>query len=415
MKGTIGPFSMSAAHSERTKGIPTASFGQTFNDPQSHVIDTHSFVDLGYRTALAEDTELLSRLHWGRYDYQGDYVYDFPPRIANRDGSRGRWWGAEAKLVSNRYANHKLVLGVEYRRDYQRDMFNFNIAPYEVILDDRRTGDRAGVYLQDELMLRDDLLLNAGVRYDHDSITEGTFNPRVALIHKVTAATTLKAIYGSAFRSPDAYELYYELPGANGQRANPELKAEHIRSIELIAEHHLSTDARLTASVFHNTVSDLLTQTLEASSGLLIFHNLNKASARGVELEFEKVWVGWRKLRTSYSWQRAYDSQTGTTLVNSPHGLGKLQWSTPIFHANWRAGMDAYYVGRRNTIRGETGGYWLANLTLSSLRLPQGMELSGSIYNLFDRRYADPGFDVHLQDAIQQNGRSFHIKLSYTF
>ncbi|HJV81272.1 TonB-dependent receptor plug domain-containing protein [Noviherbaspirillum sp.] len=142
VKGALGPFSLSAARSERTKGIPTASFSQAFNDPRSHSVDTQSVIDFGYRTTLADCSEFSSRLYGGRYDYRGDYAYDYPPLTINRDGAGARWWGAEAKLMATRYADHKLIGGVEYQQDYRRDQLNFDLDPYSVHLDDRRTGRR---------------------------------------------------------------------------------------------------------------------------------------------------------------------------------------------------------------------------------------------------------------------------------
>lgn len=417
LKGALGPFSLSLAHSERRKGIPTASFSQVFNDPRSHTVDTQSFADFGYHTALDENTELSSRLYWGSYDYHGDYVYDFPPLTINRDGSLGRWWGAETKLVTTRHAGHKLVLGAEYQRDYQRDQFNFDVDPYARYLDDRRRGNRTGIYAEDEITLREDLLLNAGLRYDHNgSPHESAVSPRLAMIYKATAATTLKAIYGTAFRAPNAYELYYQVPGEGGQKANPGLAPERIRTFELSAEHHLSANARLTASVFHNTVSDLISQTRDPDDGLLVFRNFDRATARGLELEFEQAWKNGARLRASYSRQQTRDGTTGAALVNSPRQLAKLNLSVPLLRAAWRAGVEAQYVGPRKTLQGETGGYWLANLTLASLRLAPGLEVAASAYNLFDRRYADPGAAEHVPlDAIRQAGRDFRIKLVYSY
>jgi iron complex outermembrane receptor protein len=39
--------------------------------------------------------------------------------------------------------------------------------------------------------------------------------------------------------------------------------------------------------------------------------------------------------------------------------------------------------------------------------------LSGSIRNLFDRAYADPGSAEHRQNVIPQDGRSFRIGLEW--
>ncbi|HZW12837.1 MAG TPA: TonB-dependent receptor [Noviherbaspirillum sp.] len=417
MKGAMGPFSLSVAHSERRKGIPTAAFSQVFNDPRSHTVDTQSSVDFGYRAELGSQTELSSRLYWGRYDYDGDYVPQDDPAMVNRDGARARWWGGEAKLVTSRYAGHKLVLGAEYRRDYQRDQFNFNVDPYQVLLQDDRGGYRSGVYAEDEIVLRENLLFNAGLRYDHNgSPSEGAVNPRLALIYRASEATTFKGIYGTAFRAPNAYELYYQVLSEGGQKANPDLESERIRSVELSAEHYLSADARVTASVFRNKVSNLISQAWDPVEELLVFQNTDKATAHGVELEFEKTWKGGARLRTSFSHQHAKDGVTGEQLVNSPRRLAKVNLSTPLLRMAWRVGAEAQYVGPRKTLQGETGGYWLANLTIASLRLAPGLEASASAYNLFDRRYADPGGAEHVPlDAIRQPGREFRLKLVYTY
>ncbi|WP_206047084.1 TonB-dependent receptor plug domain-containing protein, partial [Noviherbaspirillum denitrificans] len=315
MKGAAGPWSISVAHSERTKGIPTAAFSQVFNDPRSRTVDTRTSVDAVYRARLAADAEVTSRIYWGRYDYMGDYVYGAPVPTVNRDGARANWWGAETRFVMTPVEGHKLVAGAEVQRDYRRRQFNFDIEPFLARLDDQRAGNRLGVYAQDEFTLRPDLLLNAGVRYDYTSSTgDSNINPRVALIHKASASTTFKAITGTAFRAPNAYELYYDLRAAGGQKANPSLKAERVRTNELSAEHYFSPDARLTASLFRNTVSDLITQTVDPADGLLVFRNLDRVKAHGAELELERAWSSGARLRSSVSWQHAVDDVTGTAL-----------------------------------------------------------------------------------------------------
>lgn len=422
IKAAAGPVSLSLAHGERKKGIPTASFSQVFNDPRSHTLDKQSFINAGYQTAIDDRTELSARLFWGRYDYSGDYVYDYPPVTLNRDGSRARWAGAEVKLLNHRFERHKLVMGAEYQRNYRQDQFNYDVEPNQVNLDNRNRGNRFGIYLQDEFALRKDLLLNAGVRYDHDSNIGGNVNPRVALIYKPASATVLKALYGKAYRAPNTYEMHYQFDGPGGQRANPDLRAEHIRTYELVLEHFLSADSRVTASVFRNSVTGLISQTVDpgidaADTGddMMTFQNVDKARARGFEVELERAWSSGAKLRTSYSWQQAHDAATGALLVNSPRHLAKLNLAAPLPGNTWRAGVEAQYVGSRATLAGRTGGYWLTNLTMFSEKLVKGMELSASVYNLFDRAYADPGSTEHAQDAIMQDGRSFRLKLAYAF
>jgi iron complex outermembrane receptor protein len=60
-------------------------------------------------------------------------------------------------------------------------------------------------------------------------------------------------------------------------------------------------------------------------------------------------------------------------------------------------------------------GFFLTNFTLFNQNVLKGLEISASVYNLFDTRYGDPGGEEHRQDVIPQDGRSFRIKLTYGF
>jgi iron complex outermembrane receptor protein len=63
----------------------------------------------------------------------------------------------------------------------------------------------------------------------------------------------------------------------------------------------------------------------------------------------------------------------------------------------------------------DAGGFETVNFTLFSRDLIKNLEFSGSVYNLFDTRYGDPSSRFHLQDIIEQDGRSFRLKLTYRF
>ena len=79
-------------------------------------------------------------------------------------------------------------------------------------------------------------------------------------------------------------------------------------------------------------------------------------------------------------------------------------------------GLEVQYSGRRLTLAGDKAkDYWLTNLTLFSQNLIEDLELTGSIYNVFDENYEDPGAGEHEQDTINQNDRSFRTKLTYRF
>lgn len=73
---------------------------------------------------------------------------------------------------------------------------------------------------------------NAGIRYDNNSIYGGSVNPRASIIYKYAEKGSLKLIYGEAFQEPAPVMLW---GGWSGRNANPDLKPEKARNIELNA------------------------------------------------------------------------------------------------------------------------------------------------------------------------------------
>lgn len=411
-KLSFNDFTLAAVYSERVKGIPTASYGTVFNDPRARTTDALTALYLGYSGPLSGQQDISARLSYNGYSYRGAYPWDQPPVTVNEDWSEGEWWGADVKLVS-RYERHKLVLGAEHQDNFRQDQKNYDIAPYGLYLDDQRSSTRTALYAQDEIMLHENLKFNAGGRYDHYSTVGDAVNPRLALIYTPRPETALKWLYGTAFRTPNAYELYYT---STGMKPNQNLKPEEIASHELVIEHQLQPDLRLTASAYYNQTRNLIDQVVDPADGLLVFQNTGRTRARGAEFEAERVWENDTRLRASYAWQLSQDQDTHAELVNSPRHLAKLNYSVPLSGEALRAGAELQFTGSRKTLAdGSAGGYAVANLTLTSRKLAPGLELSASIYNLFDRRYADPGRPEHLQDLIPQDGRNFRFKLSYRF
>ncbi|MBS1187505.1 MAG: TonB-dependent receptor [Burkholderiaceae bacterium] len=417
VKGSAGPFTLMMAYNERKKGTPTASYDQAFNDPHSQTFDTSSFVNLGYRTALASKTDLTAQIYYSHYGYRGDYIGS--DLSLDYDRSSANWWGGEAKVVNTDIGGHKLVGGIEYQNNASIRHRNFSLNPLIESFNLRASNTRIGIYAQDEWTLRPDLLLSMGGRYDHNTALAdmNNINPRLGLIYKLTPATTAKLLYGKAYRVPNTYELnYQDLATEATQKANPNLKPERIQTSELVLEHQWSASNRIRLSAYYNRVRAMMALTTDPVDGLLVYQNIGRATARGVEAELQQAWSDGTRLRTSVSWQRAKDDMTGEILANAPRLLAKMNLSTPFYRNLWRAGLEVQHVASRTTLQNSrVGSYTLANLTLSSSKLIKGVEVSASLYNLLNRRYADPVGPEFLQSALPQDGRSFRVKLTCNF
>jgi iron complex outermembrane receptor protein len=414
VKASYAGLTLSATHVHRTKGVPTASFDAVFNTP-NRTTDAQSMVNLGLTRELAPYLTLSAQAVWGKADYLGigDYAGESLPRVTNIDGDHARWYGANVHATVTALRGHKFVFGADIEHDTRRDQFNYDLEPYRQLLDDRRAGNRRGLFIEDEIRLPYNVLLNLGVRHDRHSTGANSTSPRAALLYKLTPADTVKLIYGTAFRVPNAYEMYYAPSSAGTQAGNPALGPERIATYEAVFEHALDTRGHATLSVFQYSVRDLITQREDEDTGVLMFHNLARARASGAEAAFEQLLGGGARVRTSYAWQRSKDG-SDAVLVNSPRHLAKMNLVVPVAGLG-RLGSEVQCVSSRLTEHARSGGHCLANLTLASSRVLPGADLSLSVFNITGKRYADPAGPAFVQEDLVRDGRSVLAKLVYEY
>ncbi|HEX8614497.1 MAG TPA: TonB-dependent receptor [Telluria sp.] len=417
-----GGFSASAYAGRRTKGIPTASYGQQFGDPRSQTADEYASASASYQAALSPTLEVHAGVNLRRYRYQGTYIYVPDSATINIDGTDSRSLSTELRLLSTAFRNHKIIAGAEYASDGKRLMFNHDLAPYASNLVSDHPKKRAGVYLQDEFRLGERIILNAGLRHDRDDEGGDASNPRLALIYKAAAHSTLKALYGTAYRSPNAYERYYAT--STGFKLNPALKPERIQTYELIGEYFPTENFRASASLFQYRFTDLLALTTDPADGRLYQSNIDSARSKGAEFEAEWLRDDGSSLKTSVSLQYAHNGVSGEWLSNSPRQLFKLNYAKPFWRDSLRAALECQFTSRRRTTAGgQVGGFGLVNLSVLSHALGKHVELSASVYNLLDKRYADSASEEHYDtssparylNAIGQDGRTWRVQASTTF
>jgi outer membrane receptor for ferrienterochelin and colicins len=407
----FGDFTLQGAYVSRTKGIPTGAYGTDYNDVRNKTVDTRSYADLKYEHGLSARTDLTVRLFYDYYQYTGDYLYS---GVINKDVSNGTWAGTEIKLITRLQDMQRLIIGAEYQGSFRENQQNYNIDPYAFGLDDVRRSRIMAAYLQDEITFSKTLILNAGVRYDNYSTFGGTTNPRLALIATPAEKSTIKVLYGSAFRAPNDYELYYQSPGTSV--ANPELKPEKITTTELVLEQYLGDHLRASVLGYYYKIKNLINYGTDPVTGLPQFQNLEEVTAKGSQVELEGKWANGVEARISYTIQRTKDQLTGDPLTNSPAQMVKLVLNIPVIKEKIFLGVEEQYIDRRKT---DAGGYAPAfavtNLTLFSQSLAQRLEASVSVYNLFDKEYGDPVTLDFVQPTIRQDGRSYRFKLTYAF
>jgi iron complex outermembrane receptor protein len=153
------------------------------------------------------------------------------------------------------------------------------------------------------------------------------------------------------------------------------------------------------------------------------------ADTKGVEIALEAGWTNGIKARASYTFQNVNDRSRDREFADSPEHLIKGNLSVPLYRDKVFAGAEFQYMSERDSLHNMTGlggqpvtvqgrtaaGYGTVNLTLFSRELVKNLEISASLYNLFDQKYSDPATRFHLQDTLERDGRTFRVKATYRF
>ncbi len=410
-------FTLQGLFSARDKGVPTGYYGALFNDPQTRNYDYHQYLDLSYQHSIGEKWDLTARTSYDQARLQAPVGYStgLPDGSTTVDtySFRGNWSDSEVKVSATLLEKHRITLGTEITDNLRQDQGSYT-AIGDIFTPVPASSVIWAFYGQDEFTILHNLTLSAGIRYDHYSSFGGTTNPRMGLIYHLFHPTTLKLLYGTAFHAPEPFEL---TPDYGAFFDNDlQLKPETIRSIEGVVEQELGRHFTLSGSVFRNSIDNLITVETNPSDNQEIYENSGKAVAAGVEVEFDGHLANGLQGRASYSYVDAEQPETQQTLANSPQHLGKLNVSYPVVPQRLFASLDAQYTGSAQTLAGNNlSGFSVLNFTLLGHTLGKHLDLSGSVYNVFNKKYFDPGRPEDVQDSIQQDGRNFRIKLTGRF
>jgi len=281
---SIGSYQFRGAFIDRSKRIPTGSFGTVFGDRRERTEDRRMFADVAHASTLAGWTSVAR----GGFDftaYAGQYPYDYgmSDAVLQRDASDSAVLSGELTL-NRRWRGHLLTVGSEFRRDLHNHQWTEDDVNGRV-LDESHQGNVLGLYLQDELTLRRWLLLNAGARFDYDSSYGGRATPRAGLVFLPRRQSAVKLLYGQAYRAPNSYELHYY---TTMRERRGTLEPETIATTEAVWEEYIGPHLRTGLSIFHYDANGLIEQrslpyaralSLDVVEDRLYFANAGRSSS----------------------------------------------------------------------------------------------------------------------------------------
>lgn len=253
---------------DNNANLNTVLFGYYGRYSSKIIDDVQSTTTLSY-----DSTELLNGSYFiNKYtSYVPGYKYSYSQRYA-----------AEETLNKN-FDNHNVIFGMSYE-SFKSTPMTVDLATPSISGPTYFAGstieapiyhirwNNEALYLQDQIVLNDNVQLSLAGRYDHSSSYGSTFNPRFALIY-ASDNVTQKLIYAQAYLAPSNYQKYKiygnalkanTLGDGNTYQtdryrvANPDLKPEKSKNYEYDLDVLLSQNDQLSFSLYYATVNDII-------------------------------------------------------------------------------------------------------------------------------------------------------------
>lgn len=397
-----GAWTVSARMSGRHKQVPTASWGSALNDDRTRTYDEWGGVSLRFAPTLDASSGLELKLNVDHYFYDGRYASESGLSADENDVNR---WTVAGHYRRDLRPDNRLVVGADFRRVWQASYHLWDADT--VWFDEDFPYSSWSAFIQDEHDVTAELSLLVGVRHDASGLGFARTSPRAALVWAPLRSTTLKALYGEAFRAPSVYERYYE---DEAFRAGP-LEPELARTAEIIWEQRIAPSVQTTVSAFATRMTDLI-ETTEDSSGIASYQNAQSAVSRGIEAELQARRDGLAG-RAVYTYTHV--RVEGERATNSPAHLLRLGFAAPL-SPRYDLALETRWESGRLTVRdSRTHDALYADANLSVRDVLPGVTARLSIRNLLDADNAAPAGFEHVQAAIPQPGRRLELQLDYEF
>lgn len=425
-------YSLNKADVEAFSGYPAIAEG---NDRVSR----NSRMTVGADLPLTQDISLDTKLTYFSFHSEENFdaLYEGFYGINTRDFQN---WELESLLTYDSHEALRFVAGVNLQRlqnfrEYT-DVPDVGANEEEVVIDKR---DMHSVFGQVSYDLSDSLRMVAGYRLEElgafrrvfsergnalPGESKGGFSngtPRASLIYQPSESQVLKVMVGDAVKIPSFNDTT--------------LDSERIRTSEI--NYTWSKEfLMLSASVFRNSLSDLLIETLQVDQTLAVETDLlggGKAVAHGVDFLVRSSFSDTLRGELGVTHQDSSSSESPAGVLSySPEFVvhGKLSYSRDYFSASVLArfvdSMSSFYNSREDVSGlfddgyfGEPSDeYWVTDLNLRWDRVWEDVFVDLRVSNVFDTevRYPNnPSNGVLLNRGTLGHGRRLSVKAGIRF
>lgn len=412
-------FSVQAWYSDRQKEIPAGLFGSVAASDRNRAEDRWALVEVRWEHEFDENTSWMMRAYVQSFADRSQLLYQGPGYSSLAiDGNIDRWVGYETQFNFRPIERDQLTLGALFEHHWMSLQGHNRNTPTGPNFPVTGGSDRlryVAAYAQNEFQILPALSLTLGVRVDHfenDLDFDRTgISPRAAVVWNVTRRTTVKLLYGQAFRAPSEFEREFPAQDDIGPR-HPNIGSEKISTYEFVLEQDFRQGLFGRLSVFHNDTENLIDV---ANPYPLIFDNVHDVHTTGLEMEFTKTFACGVRGFVNGTWQNS--EFHGGPEINSPAWLGNAGIIWPILGDKLSVALRQNFVSARETrIPGHaTEESYPTDLTISSTDWIQNWAFNLGIQNLLDQHYKVPGALDTTLETIPQKGRTILFRATYRF
>jgi outer membrane receptor for ferrienterochelin and colicins len=256
----------------------------------------------------------------------------------------------------------------------------------------------------------ENLIATIGVREDKYSTVGRRFNPRASFVYFPFPATTIKLLYGEAYRAPNVYELHFQ-DFESSPTATANLTFEKIRTRELVWEQRFHKHFLGMVSLFDYDMYNLVD--LSEDSSVFQFQNINHIHSAGIASSLICSLIPQVRGYLNYSFQYTRDVTRDQKLTNSPSHIVQGGVGFPVLNQIYM-GVECRYESKRITVyQTSTDPFFSTNMNISVQTPSERLRGSLQIRNVFNTSYQTPGSLEHVQPAITQDGRTYTVRLEY--
>lgn len=325
------------------------------------------------------------------------------------DKSTYTLWGIEGKNTAQINDEHLLTFGGEYRQNkvegtrlsdggdnvHQVSQSGNGYTNTKYYSD--KDINTWAVYLQDEWMVNDKLLLIPSVRYDHDSSFGGETTPKIGATYFLSDNSRIKANWGKGFKAPTISELYMAMHRSMGGQivnvyGNPDLKPEKSTSWDISFEAEKDNNFGK-VTYYNNDVKNLIDyEQLGDDYYTQRYVNVDRAQINGVELELGRNLDDKWTVKATSNWIDATDKSDGSRLNNRTKNMTTLQL---LYDDHDDYGYSAVLWQQwSNDYRYENEDYTFNTTNFAiSKKFGEGNRVYAGVDNIFDKKISDIGLD----------------------